>query len=371
MKKVLYTATVVSHICQFHLPYLQMLKDMGYEVHVAARDNLAEKNGLKLEYADKFFDIPFRRSPFSPKNLGAKGQLKKIIDREGYDIIVCNTPVGGIMTRLAAIGARKRGTRVVYIAHGFHFYKGGPKKSWLIYYPIEKIFSKKCDAIVTITDEDYRLASEKFGGVAFRIHGMGVNGERHHTVSEGERAEMRRELGIGEGDFVCLCTGELNQNKNQASLIRLVPKIKEKIPGFKLWLAGNGPLRSELEELISELGLETDVTLLGYQPKIERYVRACDVVSSVSKREGLPFNIVEAMLTGRPVVASVNRGHRELIENGVTGFITDSQEELCGYIEALYSDKELYCKIAAEAERKAAAYTVASVKEEFTRVLFK
>ena len=371
MKKILYTATVASHICQFHLPYFKMLQEMGYEVHVAAHDNLAEKNGLALKYVDKFFEVPFRRSPFSPKNLKAKKQLKRIIDSEGYDIIVCNTPVGGIMTRLAAKGARRLGTRVIYIAHGFHFYKGASKKNWLIYYPIEKHFAKKCDTVVTITGEDYALASRKFKCEVRRIHGVGVDGQRHTPISDGQKHEIRGELGVKDGEFICLCTGELNENKNQARLIRLVPEIRKRIPGFRLWLAGNGPTREQLEDETRTLGVSDAVTLLGYRPDIEKYVRACDIVASVSRREGLPFNIVEAQLTRRPVVVSINRGHRELVENGVNGFITNDDNEIIESICRLYTDKELYSCVADKACAYAQSYTAESVKRELFDILFK
>ena len=153
-KKVLLTATVQSHICQFHKPLVQMLHDCGYQVHAAARNNLAEKNGLKLDFVDKVFDVPFSRSPKSADNIKAYKQLKKIIDSEGYEIIHCNTPMGGIVTRLAARKARKNGTVVIYTAHGFHFYKGAPKKNWIFFYPVEKLFSRLTDKLITITQEE-------------------------------------------------------------------------------------------------------------------------------------------------------------------------------------------------------------------------
>jgi glycosyltransferase EpsD len=369
MKKVLYVATVLSHICQFHLPYLKMFKEQGYEVHVAARDNLAEKNGLQLKYADKHFEIPFQRSPFSPKNITSYKQLKKLIDKEQYDLIICNTPVGGIVTRMAVKKARKKGTKVVYIAHGFHFYKGAPKKNWLIYYPIEKHFAKKCDIVVTITNEDYELALKKFKTTVVRMHGVGVDGVRHCAISNEEKTILRNELHIKEIDFICLCTGELNENKNQKSLIQLVPQLQKRIPNFRLWLAGNGPLKEELETEIQRLGLQNCVKLLGYQPVIERYVRASDVVLSASKREGLPFNIIEAMLAKRPVVASINRGHRELISDGENGFMTNDQTEFVEDIVKLYQDKALYEKIAEKAFKNAQSYTIIATMEEFKQIL--
>ena len=139
-----------------------MLKAKGWEIHVAARDNLAEKNGLQLEYPDKVFDIPFYRSPFDLRNFAAYKQLKKIISHGHYDVIHCNTPVGGLLTRLAAIKARKQGAKVFYTAHGFHFYKGAPLRNWLIYYPIEKILSLFTDKLITIVQEDYKVAKKHF-----------------------------------------------------------------------------------------------------------------------------------------------------------------------------------------------------------------
>lgn len=155
--KVLLTATVQSHICQFHKPLAEVLHEHGCEVHVAARDNLAEKNGLKLDFVDKVFNVPFARSPKSLDNIKAYRQLKKIIDEGGYDVIHCNTPMGGVVTRLAARKARKKGTKVFYTAYGFHFYQGAPKKNWIVFYPIEKFFSRLTDKLITITAEDYKI----------------------------------------------------------------------------------------------------------------------------------------------------------------------------------------------------------------------
>ena len=367
--RILYTATVLSHICQFHLPYLKMLKEQGHEVHVCARDNLAEKNGLELKFADKFIPAPFSRSPKSTKNLKALKVLKALFKEVHYDLIICNTPMGGIITRMAAKKTRRKGTKVVYMAHGFHFYKGASKKSWMVFYPIEKHFAKKCDTVITITDEDYKLAKAKFKTNVVRMHGAGVDGERHHFVDDSQKLALREELGLKKEDFVCLCVGELNQNKNQKTLVSLVPTLKERIPNFKLLLAGNGKTKEELETQIKELGLQNEVALIGYQPKIERYLRASDVSLSVSKREGLPFNIVEAMLTKKPVVVSENRGHRELVKDGETGFMTNDLQKYTETIVKLAEDKKLYEEITERAWQYAQSYTATSTMEEFKSIL--
>lgn len=367
MKKVLVTATTLCHICHFHHPYLKEFKDMGYEVHVAAYDNLNVKPGLELKWTDKLFDIPFSRSPISPDNVKAKKQLKKIIDEENYDLIICNTPICSVVTRMAAKAARKRGTRVYYIAHGFHFYKGASWKNWMLYYPIEKHYAKRCDGVITINEEDYLFAKKKFKTSVYRIHGAGVDGERHCPPTTDERNQLRDELSVSD-KFVCLCTGELNKNKNQSKLIKAVPSIVKQIPNFKLWLAGNGPLEGELRSLVADLGVDGAVEFLGYRSDIEKYVRAADIVATASMREGVPFNVIEAQLTGVPVVASENRGHRELIKDGETGLMSD--ELFCDNIIKLYNDPVLRADISHKAEDFASAYTVKSVKKELFEILF-
>ena len=322
--KILYTATVLSHICQFHLPHMQHLQQMGWEVHVAAHDNLVVKNGLQLKYCDKFIETPFSRSPKSPDNLKAYKQLKKLLSEVHYDVILCNTPMGGVVTRLAAKQTRKRGTKVIYMAHGFHFFQGSSKLAWLVYYPIEKYMAKYCDLLITINQEDYALAQKKFSKRTkiAHIHGVGVDEKRFHPATEAEQLAMRKAEGLSPADFVVLCTGELNENKNQKTLVSAAALLKDKIPNLKVLLAGNGPKEQELREQIRREGLEDVVKLLGYRSDLERVTPAVDVVVSCSHREGMPLNIIEAMLCKKPVVASYNRAHDELLQQKSTGMLS-------------------------------------------------
>lgn len=370
VKKVLLTATVQSHIAQFHRPLAEVLHEHGYELHVAARNNLGEKNGLSLDFADKVFDVPFSRSPKSPDNVKAYFQLKKILSADTYEVVHCNTPMGGIVTRLAAVKARKKGTRVFYTAHGFHFYKGASKKNWIIFYPAEKIMAGFCDTLITITKEDRRLAGQKFHTNVEHIHGVGVYTERYHAVSDAEKLQMRSKERLKDSDFVILCTGELNQNKNQKALIKAAAELKNSIPGLKILLAGNGPLEQELRMQIRELGVEDAVRLLGYRTDLEKVTPAADLVVSCSYREGLPLNILEAMLCRKPVVASVNRGHRELVRTGYNGYLVppDSPAKYAEAIKKIYSSRKLAEQLGENGFRMAQPYTAASVKKELSRI---
>ncbi len=330
MKKVLLTATVQSHISQFHKPLVEMLHEQGVEVHVAARDNLAEKNGLSLDFIDKVFDVPFARSPKNLSNIIAYKQLKKIIDEGEYDIVHCNTPMGGIVTRLAALKARRKGTKVFYTAHGFHFYKGAPKKNWIFFYPIEKLFSKITDKVITITKEDYQLAINKFHCTIEHIHGVGANSRKFYVMSDYEKDEIKKELNISGNTKIILNVGELLPNKNQKSIISAMPQIIKEDHDVKLFIAGNGPEKEKLIHLIKSLNLENDVVLLGYTTELHKYMNICNVLVACSFREGLPVNLMEAMLCGKPIVASDNRGHRELVQDGVNGYIV-GKEDAFGY----------------------------------------
>lgn len=363
--KVLLVATVQSHICQFHRPFVAMLHEHGCEVHVAARNNLAEKNGLKLDFVERVFDVPFQRSPFSPKNLGAYKQLKKIIDEGNYDVVHCNTPVGGVVGRLAARKARKRGTKVFYTAHGFHFYQGAPKKNWLIWYPVEKFMCRHTDKLITINEEDYQLARSKFPVETCHIHGVGVSVSRYHPHSAEEEEVLRKEESLSAQDFVVLCTGELNANKDQRTLIDAAVLCRDRIPELKVLLAGNGPLESTLREQISGNHAEGYIRLLGYRTDLERVVPAADVIVSCSHREGLGLNLIEGMLCGKTVIAVENRGHRELVEDGVTGYLIPAGDSraLAEVLVKLYKSGARQ-RLGQAGYEKARLYTDQNVKRE-------
>lgn len=369
-EKVLLIATVQSHICQFHRPLAAMLHEQGCEVHVAARDNLAEKNGLKLDFAERVFDVPFQRSPFSPKNLKAYRQLKRIIDQGGYDVIHCNTPVGGVLGRLAARNARKRGTRVLYTAHGFHFYQGAPKKNWLIWYPVEKLMCRFTDTLITITEEDYALAAEKFPVQVARIHGVGANSQKYQKLSPEECASLRQQLGFHPAEKLVLCTGELLPNKNQITAIRAMKTVTEQLPEAKLLLAGNGPTLPELQAEVAALGLQKNVVFLGYRTDLERYANVADIIVSCSFREGLPMNIVEGMLLAKPVVASVNRGHRELIVPEKTGFMLPPGDAnaFAEKLLLLMKNPALAAQMGQTGQEKALLYADENVRKELKEI---
>lgn len=330
MKKVLFVATITGHINSFHIPYLKWFKEQGYEVHVASKEN------ENIEYCDKHFEIPFERFPLKKQNIKAYKQLKNIIEENKYEIIHCHTPVGGVLTRLAARKARKKyNTKVIYTAHGFHFYKGAPLLNWIIYYPIEKICAKWTDCLITITNEDDEFAKKHLNaGKIEHVNGVGINTERlKKELTQEEKINFRKKLEIREDDTVFSYIAELNANKNQILLIKTIEELKKERPNIKLLLIGDGPLKSQYQEYIKDKNLENEVKLLGKRQDINELLSITDIYLASSKREGLPVNVMEAMYKGLPIIATDNRGHRELMEDWQNGFIIKNQYELIDKIK--------------------------------------
>lgn len=323
MKKVLFVATVTSHINSFHIPYLKLFSKNGYEVHVASREN------EKIKYSDKHYNILFERSPIKLNNIKAYRELKKVIDENDYEIIHCHTPVGGVLTRLAARKTRKKGTKVIYTAHGFHFYKGAPLLNWLIYYPIEKWLSKYTDCLITINQEDYERAKRKFKKCKQieLVHGVGVDENKFNLeMKNQEKEELKKKIGLEANDFILLEVGELNKNKNQIMVINAMKNLMKKNPNIHLLIVGKGQQEEFYKAKINEYNLKDNIHMLGYREDIPQLLKVSDVLVSLSYREGLPVNVMEAMASGIPVVATDCRGNRDLILNGQNGYIVKTDD---------------------------------------------
>ena len=366
MKKVLFVATITRHVVSFHVPYLQMFKEKGYEVHVAS------KGEEEIKYCDKHFNIPFERFPLNPKNLNSYKELKKIINDNQYSIIHCHTPVGGVITRLAARKARKQyNTKVIYTAHGFHFYKGAPLLNWIIYYPIEKICSKWTDCLITITNEDFELAKRKFKKCKQIEHvcGVGLNTDRFDIeITEEDLEELRKEIGIEKDNIVLTYVAELNKNKNQMLLIKTMEQLIKKSDKYRLILVGDGNKKQEYEQYIIEHNLQEYIKILGRREDVPQILKLTNIYVASSLREGLPVNIMEAMYMGLPVIATDNRGHRELVENEINGFIVKNQKELKESIEEILRAKQKYKVLSQENRKRSKEYVLDKIQQQMKQI---
>lgn len=312
--KILFVATVRSHIGQFHMPIIRALKEEGHEVHVAYKDDSAQNTGLNLSGIDKVYEIPFERSPFSTKNIRAYHELKKVIKAEHYDVIHCHTPVGGALTRLACRKKRKSGLRVIYTAHGFHFYKGAPLKNWLLYYPVEWLCAHWTDVLITINKEDYVRAKKHMHAKRVEyVPGVGIDLQKFapNRLSQEEKVRLRESVGVGKEDKLLLSVGELIRRKNHESVIRALAELDD--PKLKYRICGCGELESYLQNLIDELHLTDRVQLLGYRNDISELCECADLFVFPSFQEGLPVALMEAIASKVPVICSDIRGNTDLV----------------------------------------------------------
>lgn len=337
-KKVLFVATVDSHIINFHIPYLKLFREKGYEVHVCTGEE------GKIPYCDKKYSISIKRNPYKIDNIVAIKQLKNIINENNYEIIHCHTPMGSVVTRLAAKEARKNGTRVIYTAHGFHFYKGAPLLNWLIYYPIEKWLSKYTDCLITINQEDYELAKKKFKKCKQieLVHGVGFNTKKFDIeISEQELDKLRKQIEIDKKNIVLTYVAELNKNKNQILLIKTIEELIKEDKKYRLLLIGDGNKKQEYEKYIEQHYLQDYVKILGKRTDIPQILKLTNIYVASSLREGLPINILEAMYMGLPIIATNNRGHRELIKGEENGdIINNNIDELKDRITKMCESEE-------------------------------
>lgn len=380
-KKMLIMATTAAMIEQFNKENILLLEKMGYEVHVAGNflmGNPISEQSLEcfkewLEgHHGKWFHIPSVRKPVTMDNYKAYKQIVEMINKYHYEFIHCHTPIGSVIGRLAASRTR---TKVMYTAHGFHFYKGASLKNWLFYYPIEKICSYMTDILITINKEDYALAQKRMKAKKnVYIPGIGIKIETFH----GNREKVRRELGISKDSTLLLSVGELNENKNHESVIRALAGIEEVKKGKIFYaIAGQGKLKESLLKLIDELGMKKQIFLLGYREDMPDLYSAADVYIFPSYREGLSVALMEAMASKLPVVCSRIRGNVDLIDDkgGVLFRANDIADIRKKIVVMLAKDKEAVVKMGIynlqkvrNFDRKVVEKTMLDVYEEILKI---
>lgn len=368
-KRVLFVATVVkTHIMTFHIPFLKMFKEMGWETTVVAKNDYDNPSDCQIPYCDHYIDMPFVRQPLHYDNLLCYKKLKKIIDEGEYTIIHCHTPVGGVLGRLAARQARKKGTRVMYTAHGFHFYKDAPLKNWLFYYPVEKICSYFTDVLITINKEDFEFAKKKMRAKQLEyVPGVGIDVEKF-SQENGSATNLRKAYQISENEKIILSVGELNENKNQKVIVKsLTFNGMEKVHYL---VVGSGEKRSWLEEYAAELGVNNRVHFLGYRRDIESLLKNVDAFVFPSYREGLPVSLMEAMASGIPMVASKVRGNVDLIEDGINGFLCDpdDSEDFAKKITLLLNDSQTTERFCEENKERIKNFDQKIIIEEIRKI---
>jgi glycosyltransferase EpsD len=309
-KKVLYVATSDIHIRTFHQPILKKLYEKGFQVTLA----IEKRSDYKFDYVNEVVYLPFKRSPFKWGNFKAFYLLLKLIKSQNFDYVHSHTPVVSVLTRIAVFLSFTR-PKVIYTAHGFHFYSGSSLFNWIIFYPIEYLLSFITNTLITINKEDFRLSVKKMKAKEnFLLPGMGVSVEKFETSTI-----SRKYYGISDDSLVFVNVAELNKNKNQIYTIKIFQKLLISFPNSKLLLVGKGGEKSNLENYVKKNHLENFVIFLGWQENVFPILSISDYGISSSIREGFGIALVEKQMCGLPVFASINRGHKEVVDNEING----------------------------------------------------
>ncbi|MBP3649797.1 MAG: glycosyltransferase family 4 protein [Clostridia bacterium] len=359
-KKVLFVATVLQgHVLLFHLPCMRWFQQQGYEVHLACHND-TDHEVTEVPYCDRYFNLPFARSPFNMRNVGVYKQLKQLVKEHEYALIHCHTPVGAMLGRLSARKARKKGTRVVYSAHGFHFFKGAPLKNWLLFYPAEWLTAHWTDLLITTNEEDAQRAERLPAKKKVKVNGVGVDLTRFDPPAD--RREARDLLGIPQDAQVLMTVGEHSVRKNHATLLRAAAQL----PGVRVVLCGWGEGKADLEKLADTLGITDRVQFLGFRNDLPKVYPAADVFVFPSLHEGLPVALMEAMASGLPAVVSNARGCVDLIQQDEGGFLRDPMD-VDGFakdIHALLEDPALRERMGAANRITMQGYSLPDVMEK-------
>lgn len=365
MKKILYVTTISNTINAFLVPHINHLISQGYKVDCAASKQ-RELNDELIKNGVEFFDIPFSRNPLDINNIKAFKKLINIQNQNKYDIVHVHTPIAAMYGRLLKL--KFPNLKTIYTAHGFHFYKGAPKKNWMIYYPIEKIMSKFTDTIITMNEEDYNQALKFNIKNTYKINGVGID-LSHYNPKLYNKSEVRKELGLRDDDFVIVMIAEVNKNKNHIQMIKAIEILKKKGIEVKVICAGTGPLLENIKGEINKRNLNEDIFMLGYRKDIPKLITACDIGILLSYREGLPRNIMELMAYGKPVIGTNIRGIRDIVKSGKNGYLVSLEdiEQTANKIEYLYKNKimlECMGENAYQSSRKYDInYVISSMKE--------
>ena len=376
MKKMLMVATVPSMIGQFNMSNLSLLMELGYEPHIAC--NFKDRSIWMDDETEKFrtemknlsipcHQIDFSRSPWNiGQGINSYRQMKCLQNEIKFDFIHCHTPVASVVSRIIA---HKSNVRLIYTAHGFHFFKGGPLKNWLLYYPIEKVLSRWTDILIVINREDYALAKNRFHAKrVVYIPGVGFDTKKFSTTNVDVKGK-RKEFGVPYNAFLLLSVGELLERKNHRVVIDALYKLN--IPDIYYVLVGEGELRREYEALIEQYRLQRNVKLLGYRVDIDELCAISDCFVHPSVREGLGIAPLEAMASGLPLISSYINGIKDYTENNVSGcciFNPTSVGEMTDAIQKMYTNADFRRKCGANNRKTAKKFDITNTNNIMKRL---
>jgi len=322
-KKILVIATTDNMIWQFLIPHIKHLQSRGNTVECVCKKTGFWFEDIKTQTGAEVFNINFKRSPISIKNLKGYFQLKKLHKQRKYEVVYCQQPVGALIGRLLG---KKFKLPVIYTAHGFHFFKGCPLVNKLVYKPVENWLSKYTNTLITINEEDFETAKKMKAKQVYKINGIGVD-ENKFVKESFDKASFKKSLGLEENDKVVLTISELNKNKNYITMLNTIANLVKNDNSIKFVSCGRGEWQQKITDYAKFLGIQNNCIFLGFRKDISKIIQVSDVFLHASYREGLTLSVMESMAFGLPCVVSNVRGNRDLIKDNVNGFVCEPTDD--------------------------------------------
>ena len=330
---------------RFNKANIVALQSLGYQVELAANFDNGEGPELhNQQYVSECnekdivtHNIPFERHSLIG-SLKCMPQVRRLLKSGQYDIVHTHTETGGLILRLAR--RVKGNSRFFYTPHGMSFWKGSSLKSQLLYRPLERWICSCMDMNLGMNKEEVDTLSKWNSKTATYVHGIGLNLKRFQVLGQ-SRNEVRAEFGVNDVDTMIVSVGELDDNKNHATVIKSLALLENR--NFKYIVCGVGPNKDVLMQLAADAGLSSKVVFAGYRSDIPDILHAADLFVFPSYHEGLPVSALEAMACGLPLVCSRIRGNVDIVNDGVNGFLFNAEDYslLALLIQRLMSNKNL------------------------------
>jgi glycosyltransferase involved in cell wall biosynthesis len=313
--KIVEVANVDFSLRHFVLPLMRGIRARGHEVvGVAAEGPLLadiRAEGFRVEPA------PFVRRVSPLAQFRAFRALVALLRRERPDIVHGHMPISGFLARIAAWAAGV--PRVAYTCHGFLFNQPAPLPRRAASFVMEWIAGRVTHMFLTVSNEEAADARRLF----IARHAIFVGNGRDPAVFHPDpaaRQRVRGELGVATDRVVIVSVSRLVRHKGTPELLAAM----EQVPGAELWVVGERLASDRGDDLgpaLDHAVATGRVRRLGYRTDIPALLAAADIFTLPSHFEGLPMSVIEAMLTGLPVVSTTIRGPREQVVDGQTGLL--------------------------------------------------
>ena len=344
MKRALMYASVASMIQQFNMNNIQILLDLGYEVDVAcnfetgstiSNEKIRELKNTLENLNVHYYQIDVPRQITDINNIKkAYKQTLNLMNERNYNLIHCHSPIGGVICRISNKNSvNYKNVRMIYTAHGFHFFNGNNPIKNVLFKSIERYAAKYTDVLITINKEDYQAAKSfdlKNGGMVEYVPGIGIDVNKIQSIP-GDKKWFCNELGINNDIRILISVGELSDRKNQKVIIQCMKALPS---NYHYVICGKGSKLSELTKLALDLKVSERVHFLGFRTDIIKLVKSSDIFVFPSLQEGLPVALMEALACGIPCIASKIRGNIDLI-NGKNGVLVDNNP--CSWVDGILS----------------------------------